>query len=65
MEKKSADFYNKKVPKEDSEYNCWSVILLDWVYEKDKKSGLKNIGFCFQKHKKVPSFPLKIYKNFF
>ena len=33
----STNFHNSKVPKEDSQYICLSVILIDSVYRKDKK----------------------------
>ena len=39
----STNFYNNKIPKEDSQYICLSIILIDSVLEQVKFNILK----CF------------------
>ena len=56
----STTFHNNKIPKEGSEYICLTVILLDWVYKKDKnyypQVFLEECQYVIKENKSVKNF---------
>ena len=67
-EKINTDFHDDDVPKEDSQYICVSVILVDSVFRTDKNYYphvfLEKFKYVF-KEKKMTKYIIERYINFF
>ena len=67
-EKINTDFHDDEVPKEDSQYICVSVILVDSVFRTDKNYYphvfLEKFKYV-SKEKKINKYIIERYINFF